>query len=74
MHDYIIAMSFQVISYGFVLGMLSQAIYVKIGTLVGKWLHIENSTYCNWFAWFNIVAALTSWSIAFYLKLLENQK
>lgn len=51
------------------IGMMSQAIFVKFGDMVGRYFHIENSTYCNWFAWINTVAALTSWSISFYLEL-----
>lgn len=67
-------MSFRVFSYGWMLGMVSQAILVKIGTIVGKWFHIENSTYCNWFTWFNVIAAMTSWSIGFYLEMNNNKE
>jgi len=66
-------MSFGVFSYGFIIGMMCQAIFVKLGTMVGKYFHIENSTYCNWFTWINIVAAMTSWSIGFYLELHKDE-
>ena len=62
LHDYIIALSFRVFSSGFMVGMLVQAMAIKLGTMVGKYLHIENSTYCNWFTWIDIIAAMTSWS------------
>lgn len=69
LHDYIVAMSFRVFSYGWILGMLVQVIFVKVGTVIGKHLGIENSTYCNWFTWFNILTAMTGWSVGFYLQL-----
>lgn len=62
-------MSFRVFSYGFMIGMIAQAVAVKLGTMVGRYFHIENSTYCNWFTWINLAATATSWAISFYLEL-----
>ena len=69
MHDYILALSFRVFSYGFMIGMMSQAVAVKLGTMVGRYFHIENSTYCNWYVWITLATVTTSWAIDFYLTL-----
>jgi len=66
-------MTFRVFSFGWMLGMVYQAILAIIGSIFGKLLRIENSTYCNWFSWFSLVSTFAGWAIGFYLKFLDHQ-